>query len=148
MATVTVRRRVEWGETDAAGIVFYPNYYRWFDQATHDLFRAVGSPVLDHLAGGHVIPLIETSARFHAALAYDDSVEITSTVTEIRSRAFVVEHRVIRDGDLICEGREVRIWAIVGADGRSVEPKRIPDHVRHLLQGDRMGAQDDEEAAR
>jgi acyl-CoA thioesterase FadM len=30
---------VEWGDTDAAGIVFYPNYYRWFDRAAHALLR-------------------------------------------------------------------------------------------------------------
>ncbi len=35
---------VEWGDCDPAGIVFYPNYFRWFNQGAHALFGAAGMP--------------------------------------------------------------------------------------------------------
>ena len=46
--------RVQWGETDAAGIVFYPNYFRWFDQATHELLAQLGYPVTRMIEDGHI----------------------------------------------------------------------------------------------
>ena len=33
---------IEWGDCDDAGIVFYPNYFRWFDNAFHHLLRQCG----------------------------------------------------------------------------------------------------------
>lgn len=38
------RFKVKWGDTDAAGIVFYPNYYKWMDEATHEMFDQLGHP--------------------------------------------------------------------------------------------------------
>ena len=38
------RVRIDWGDCDPARIVFYPNYFRWFDQATSRLFESVGLP--------------------------------------------------------------------------------------------------------
>ena len=34
--------KVRWGDTDAAGIVFYPNFYKWMDEATHEFLAAIG----------------------------------------------------------------------------------------------------------
>jgi acyl-CoA thioesterase FadM len=56
--------RVEWGETDTAGIIFYPNYYRWFDRSSHALFRAAGMPISELIKLGFVHPILETGARF------------------------------------------------------------------------------------
>ena len=39
------RIRVDWGHCDPAGIVFYPNYFRWFDQCTSALFESAGLPL-------------------------------------------------------------------------------------------------------
>jgi len=38
MRSNTIHYKIQWGDTDAAGIVFYPDYFRWFDLATHEFF--------------------------------------------------------------------------------------------------------------
>jgi acyl-CoA thioester hydrolase len=123
--------RVQWGETDAAGIVFYPNYYRWFDQATHELFRALGYTVPQLTAEGFVIPLIETKARFSSSLRLDDEVVVTSHIGEVRTRAFRIDHMVTHGETLACTGYEVRIWARQ-SDGE-ILPEPLPTRVRAVL---------------
>lgn len=125
---------MEWGETDAAGIVFYPNYYRWFDRATHELFRAAGYSVPQMLAASRAIPLIETHARFVSALRYDDEIEIDSRVSDARTRTFRIDHRVSRASQLVAEGYEVRMWIRLEPGG-VLEAESIPESLRELMLG-------------
>jgi acyl-CoA thioester hydrolase len=122
---------VQWGETDAAGIVFYPNYFRWFDQASHDLLGHLGYPVSRMIEQGYAVPIIEARGRFLASLAYDDDLLITTRVAEVRTRAFRLDHTVTRSSEVVCEGYEVRIWVRLGQE--RLEPERIPDELRALL---------------
>lgn len=133
LAEFSKTHRVQWGETDAAGIVFYPNYFRWFDQATHDLFRALGYSVREMWERGFAIPLVESGSRFFGSLSYDDELRITSRVAEVRTRAFRVEHQLYRHDELVCEGFEVRMWVRIKADGSETEPQVIPAELRRLL---------------
>jgi acyl-CoA thioester hydrolase len=127
-----LRHRVQWGETDAAGIVFYPNYFRWFDRATHQLFRQAGYPIREMLAAGSAIPLIGSGANFTSPLRYDDEIEIESSVAEVRTRAFRVRHIIRREGEAVADGYEIRIFAGVG-NGGVLAPGRIPDDIRRIL---------------
>ncbi|HZU12790.1 MAG TPA: thioesterase family protein [Chloroflexota bacterium] len=133
MAQNSVRRRVEFGEADPAGILFYPNYYRWFDQATHDLFRSLGWTIALHLEEGYAIPLVETGATFRGPVRYDDCVEITSAVTEVRSRSFRVQHTVRHEGHEVCIGFEVRVWARLDERGRAIQTEMLPRDLRERL---------------
>lgn len=134
MTEAVYRRRVEFGETDAAGVVYYPTYFRWFDQATHEMFRSLGYPVAMMWERGYTLPLVEVHNRYRASLRYDDEIEIISCVAEVRTRAFRVEHRVLRGEEVCCEGYEVRAWARlprVGDAGLTAEA--IPDDLRAVL---------------
>jgi 4-hydroxybenzoyl-CoA thioesterase len=114
--------------------VFYPNYLRWFDQATHELFRGIGFTVQEMFLTGHGAPVIEARIRYLSSLVYDDEIEILSHVGEIRTRAFRLEHRVVRHGLTMAQGYEVRIWARLPGTGESrVVPDAIPQRLRDLL---------------
>ena len=57
---------IEWGDCDSAGIVFYPNYFRWFDASFHHLLRANGLDprVLTERYGIIGTPIADAGARF------------------------------------------------------------------------------------
>jgi acyl-CoA thioester hydrolase len=134
-----VSRCVEWGETDAASIVFYPNYFRWFDAATHDLFRRLGYPIARMIQEGRAVPIIDAGARFLAPLAYGDAITICSRIAEVRTRSFRVEHRIERDSTIVCLGFEVRIWVQAPKSGESLTAMALPDDVRELLRNALLG---------
>ena len=108
-----IRIRVEFGDCDPAQIVFYANYFRWFDHCTSGLFRAAGLPLKELFKAHGVIgiPIVEARARFITPSSYGDELVAESCVTEWRKSSFVISHKFLRDGALALEGWETRVWA-------------------------------------
>ena len=79
MLTNTRLIRVQWGDCDPAGIVFYPRYFEWFDAGTILLFeKATGLTKIKMLEkyGGAGLALIEAGAKFAVPSQYGDDIEI------------------------------------------------------------------------
>jgi acyl-CoA thioester hydrolase len=135
MSRNSLQYSVQWGDTDAAGIVFYPNYFRWFDHAALEFLRSIGWP-LEVLRAQFqiVVPIIEASCRFQKPLHYHDLLTIETVVTEVRTRSFRLEHRVSRGEEITGMGYEVRGMARVPAEGEGMlELVVIPEDVRACL---------------
>lgn len=115
---------VEWAHCDAAGIVFYPHFYTWFDQATERLFTAnrLSYAELDRDFDSSGMPLVETGAKYSNASRLGDALSMETWVDEWSGKTFLVKHRLIHaDGRLAVEGFERRIWI-----------KRDPDHPKGM----------------
>lgn len=109
MQPFVCERTVEFGDCDPAGIVFYPNFYRWFDHATHCMFRAVGLTHRDFLEEGVLAwPLADTGARFRLPVRAGDHVAVHSRIVEWRERTFKLSHRIMLEGELAVDGWEIR----------------------------------------
>lgn len=124
--------RVAFGETDAAGVVFYPNYLRWFDRGSHELFRAIGLPMKELYEQRSVaLPIVSVQADFRAPLRYDDPVELRSEIAEVTERSVKVVHTVLRAGKTVSIGWEIRGWVVVHGAEYKAEP--IPEDLRQRL---------------
>ena len=106
--------RVAFGDCDPANIVYFPNFYRWLDQATHDLCEAAGFELTvvrrDRQWVG--FPLAEAGARFHRPATINDVLRIETRVKEWRPKMFLLEHRILRDGALLVEGWQTRFIGV------------------------------------
>lgn len=104
---------VEWGDTDQAAIVFYPNYFRWFDIGTRHLLDAAGVSyeVLRNEFGLVGLPLVEATSRFLNPVRFGDTVRLASHVSSWRRKTVSISHSVDVDGRRCAEGREVRVIA-------------------------------------
>ncbi len=124
MFTSIRNTRIEWGDCDPAGIVFYPRYFAMFDTSTTTLVeRALGMKKIDYLKAyrflGH--PVVETRARFLIPTRFGDEVVIETALVECGRSSFKLQHRLTKDGALAVEGFETRVWANIHAD----DPARI-----------------------
>jgi acyl-CoA thioester hydrolase len=135
MSRNTIQYHVQWGDTDAAGIVFYPNYFRWFDHAALEFLRAIGWPLETLKAQFQVVaPIIEAGCRFQKPLRYHDLLTIETSASEVRTRSFRLEHRVWRGEEIAGMGYEVRGLARTITDDQSpLELVIIPEEVRACL---------------
>lgn len=124
--------RVRFGETDAAGIVYYPTFFTWFSLGTDALLRKDGETLRD-AEGGPLWPLptVNCGATFSAPLFYDDEIVVRSTVAEIGSRSFKVEHVISRNEREVARGFEVRVYVRRDANRLSAVP--LPDDLRARL---------------
>jgi len=125
--------RILFGDCDPANIVYFPNFYRWFDQATHDLCEAAGYELV-HVRrdlGWVGFPIAEAGARFHRPATINDRLRIETRVREWQPRRFLVEHRILRDGDLLVEGWQTRFIGVHRADrGGRLAALEIPPAFR------------------
>ena len=129
---------VEWGDCDPAGIVYYPSYFRWCDQATYRLFLAAGLRRDDVSSGQwkEGTPLVAAECSFRRASQHGEKLVIDSHVSKFGGSSFTIRH-VFRDaaGAIAAEGTETRIWAEKRGDARSLKSIAIPDEVKRRLGG-------------
>ncbi|HTG42938.1 MAG TPA: thioesterase family protein [Verrucomicrobiae bacterium] len=87
-------RRVEFSETDMAGIMHYSNFFRFMETAEHGFYRSLGFSVA-MLAGtpGLGWPRVHASCDFKKPLRFEDLVEIHLLVSEKRNRAISYQFR-------------------------------------------------------
>ncbi|GAB4347417.1 MAG: acyl-CoA thioesterase [Oricola sp.] len=131
MLSNTLTRRIEWGDCDPAGIVFNPNFFRYFDHCTTMLYEAAGWPkqVMVEKFGIAGCPLVQTNASFKAPCRYGDDIAITSTIVEIRNSSFDIGHALTRDGKLCVEGRETRVWTARDPETGQLRSAPLPQEV-------------------
>ena len=136
--TSTHEIMVEWGDCDPAGIVYYPAYFKWFDQATYRLFAKAGMTRDDITSGQwkEGTPLVAAECSFKRASSTGETLVIESHVEKFGNTSFVIRH-VFRDaaGQVAAEGTETRIWARKDGDARSLKAIAIPDEVKKKLGG-------------
>jgi 4-hydroxybenzoyl-CoA thioesterase len=130
------RVNVEFGDCDPAGIVYFPNFFRWMDAASRHWFVHRGLPTWRETeARWGVIgtPIVDAHSKFFKAAMYGERLAIETTVAEWRTKSFVQRHRIWRDADLLVEGTEVRVFAARGESGVGIRAVAVPEEVRALV---------------
>jgi 4-hydroxybenzoyl-CoA thioesterase len=106
---------VQFGDCDPAGIVFFPNFSRWMDEASLAFFMANGVPPWRELKVSRGIigtPLLEIHTQFYKPATYGETLTIHTTVEEWSAKTFKHRHQVKRGDTLLCEGTEVRAFCV------------------------------------
>ena len=124
------RFRVIYGDTDAMGVVYYANYFRYFEAARTELLRAIGMPYRQLEAEGFMLPVAKADAKYHAPARYDDALVLQTTIKRVRFSSVEIAYRMTREDDdsLIATGSTLH--ACVGPSGRVV---RLPESLRGRL---------------
>ena len=139
MFTSTRNIRIEWGDCDPAGIVFYPRYFAMFDTSTAYLMeRAAGMSKFDYLKHykfvGH--PIVETRAIFRVPTRFGDEVSIETAVVACGRSSIKIEHRLSKAGLLAVEGFETRVFVAHDPnDPEKLKSQPIPPDLAARLTG-------------
>lgn len=121
--------RVRYAETDAMGIVYHTNYFVWFEVGRGDYFRELGQDYGDWERSGHLLPVSEAHARYHAPARYGDLVVVRTWLEEVRSRSVQLGYEVRQAAT---QQRLVTGWTkhiCVDRQGRS---RRLPEDMFHV----------------
>ena len=133
MLKYTLTIQISWGHCDPAKIVFYPNYFIWFDQSAHHLFDKAGANMGDLMDQYGVVglPIVDAHAEFIYPSKYGDEIEVTSWISEWRENTLIVTHEIHNNGLLAVKGTEVRVWAKPHPDDpKRIQAQVIPDSIR------------------
>jgi len=130
LPTSTSSVRVRYAETDKMGVVYYANYFIWFEVARTDLLRTLGWSYREMELSGVSLPVIEAHCEYARPARYDDEIEIRTTgrlLSPVRME-FNYEVRLTTDATVAATGRTTH--AAVDQSGR---PCRMPERVREAF---------------
>jgi len=130
--------RIEWGDCDPAGIVYFPRYFAIFDSCTAGAFEAVGLPKPKLIEKYDIvgIPAVDIRGSFAAPCTFGEDVVIETRITEWGRSSFKVHHRLLHGDHTAVEAFEVRVWTGRDpADPSRLRSRPIPQEVIGLFVG-------------
>lgn len=128
MRKTSIDLRVNWGDTDKAGIVYYPNFFKWFDIAGHQFFRECGlAPAYLEKEYNIIVPLLDAQCTFKKPLLYDDVITIHTAVEEVNNKTIKLNHEIVRGDTKVAQGYEIRGW--VKQMGETIKAVQIPEDI-------------------
>jgi YbgC/YbaW family acyl-CoA thioester hydrolase len=127
-----IQERVRWGDVDAARIIFYGAYIRFFEFAETELFRAVGLPygvMFDEL--DIWLPRAHLECDFKQAAQLDDLLEVSVYVGRIGTKSLRLNFEVRRNGDqaLTAEAH----FILVSVRRNTFETISLPEELKRRL---------------
>ena len=130
MPSSVTRLRVRYAETDKMGVVYYANYFVWFEVARTDLLRALGWSYREMEHAGVSLPVIEAHCDYKRPAKYDDEIEVRTQGHMLSPIRMQFDYEVVRvdDGVVAAAGRTVH--AALDPSGR---PCRLPRRVAEVF---------------
>lgn len=129
----SMTRRVQFAETDMAGIMHFANYFRYMEEVEHAFFRSVGLSVSMQHDGLHVgWPRASTSCEFFGPIRFEEEVELKLRVTRLGEKSFNYEVDFLLNGRRLALGKTTSVCCTVepGGQMRSIP---IPQALREKL---------------
>jgi acyl-CoA thioester hydrolase len=121
---------VRYAETDTMGVVYYANYFVWFEVGRTDLLRDSGWTYREMEREGFSLPVIEARCEYRQPARYDDDLEIQTTGVLLSPVRVRFDYHVVRQQDAAVLAAGHTVHASLDPSGR---PVRLPDRVRAML---------------
>lgn len=129
---ITIRKKVEFSETDMAGIVHFSNYFRYVEIAEAALFEAADYPLIHRTQDfSEGWPRVRASCDFREPLYFGNECEVYLEVVELKIKAIEFKfrmHRLDPEGDpvLVAKGKMTTVYARLLKGGNAMESKTLP----------------------
>jgi acyl-CoA thioester hydrolase len=130
------RTRVEFSDTDMAGIMHFSNFFRFMERAEHAFWRSLGLSVHEEIDGRLVSwPRVHAACDYKRPLRFEDEVEIEVEVEELRSKAIVFGFRFqTTDSDVVsATGKITAVCTAFDKSEGRMRAIQIPDSIADKL---------------
>ena len=121
--------RVYYEDTDAQGVVYYANYFRFMERARTEWLRSLGVDMVRlQDEDRRIFVVAEVNVKFHAPARLSDELVVTAGLKDLTRVAFDIEQKIFRnstDGELLISG----IVKAAYLDADSMRPKRVPSSI-------------------
>jgi acyl-CoA thioester hydrolase len=126
-----IQIRVRYEETDAAGVVYYANYLRYFEVARVESLRAIGQPITEVEARGVLLPAVSADCQYKRPAHVDDLLDVYMWLDRRGRGSFGFAYEVRRDDELIATGHTRH--AVV--ERGTMRPLRLDGWIGELVDG-------------
>jgi acyl-CoA thioester hydrolase len=140
MPPLLTRRRVEFRDTDAAGIVHFSAFFFWMESAEHELLRAAGVPVVERDAAGVDAswPRVSASCDYVSAVRFGEELEIAAGVEAVGRTSVTYGFAFSHEGRPVARGTIVAVRCLMHPS-RKPEAVLVPPDIIARLEPFRSG---------
>jgi YbgC/YbaW family acyl-CoA thioester hydrolase len=129
----SILRRIQFAETDMAGIAHFSNFFRMMEEVEHAFFRSVGLSVSMQHDGMHVgWPRVHTGCEFFGPVRFEDEVELRLRVVRLGGKSFSYEVDFLLAGKPMALGKTTSVCCELRPDG-TMKSIPIPPALREKL---------------
>ena len=126
-------RRVEFCETDAAGIAHFSAFFPYMEQAEHALLRSLGASVMVLEEGGkRSWPRVAARCEYTGAAHFEEVLDIAVTVARLGRTSITYRFGITRAGAPVATGEITSVYCRF-VSGRAPEPLPIPSELAERL---------------
>ena len=131
-AEFSIIHRVQFAETDMAGIMHFSNFFKMMEEVEHAFFRSVGLSVSMQHDDIHIgWPRVSTSCDFTGPVRFEDEVEVKMRVIRVGGKSFTYEVDFFVKGQKVATGKTTSVCCAVS--DRDVKSIEIPNVIRAKL---------------
>jgi acyl-CoA thioester hydrolase len=122
--------RVSYRDTDKMGVVYYANYFVFFEMGRTELMRQIGFTYDEMEKQGLYFPVVNAQCNYHAPAHYDDLITVETTISELKNVTVTFSYKIKCDDKVLVTGSTKHPLV-----NYAFKPTRIPQNLKDLLQG-------------
>jgi 4-hydroxybenzoyl-CoA thioesterase/acyl-CoA thioester hydrolase len=138
--TFNYRRRVEFRDTDMAGIVHFSVFHAYMEEAEHAFLRSIGLGVICEVDGQQIsFPRVNATCNYRRAIKFEQEIDIAVSITRVGSKSITWSHQFQHDGETVAEGSITTVCCHInhGLPPKSVElPQEFRDKIQPFVQAE------------
>lgn len=117
--------RVPYGDVDAMGIVYYANYFVYFEMARAEFLRDIGLPYTQLEQRGVMLPVVEAHCQYKSPARFEDLLIVCSRVSLEKNIKFRFEYELYRDETLLVTGYTCHVCMKPGGKVARLDPELL-----------------------
>ena len=134
MPVFRTTRRIEFGDTDMAGIVHFANFFRFMEAAECELLRSRGLSVKMDWEGQAIgFPRVSATCDYVKPARFEDVLDVAVRIERVGTKSVTYAFEFSSDSEIIAKGKVTSVCCRVGKDN-SIEGIEIPASYRARLQ--------------
>lgn len=126
-----IEHRVIYGDTDAGQVVYYANYFRWFEAGRREIFRCLKINYANLDRKGIITPVVEAHCNYFHPARYDDIVVIETRISDVKEKSIRFDYRIFRKEGrkLLASGYTINVFV----SKKKMKSMKIPADLRRKI---------------
>jgi 4-hydroxybenzoyl-CoA thioesterase/acyl-CoA thioester hydrolase len=134
MPVFTATRRVEFRDTDAAGIMHFASFFPIMESVEHEFLRHLGLSVLANDGTGPVSwPRVNAQCDYRSAVKFEDELTVTLSIERLGSKSVTYCFDIQQDGRAVAEGKMTAVCCRLASGGSPMQSIPIPEAIAAKL---------------
>ena len=125
MSDFYIEKRIYYHDTDAGGVVYYSNYFKYMEEARTEYLRKIGVDVADYISKGTLFAVVHLEADYKRPARYGDIIKASAAIESI-GNASIHFNQEITKGDTLL----VRAKVVLACITSNMKACRVPDDLK------------------